>query len=69
MGQECLIPNHKVMLGDWDQRGLLTYHMITTGNSDDSRGDPENSVRGGKVPHPPNENFTFQEMQHTALWT
>ena len=29
--------------------------------------DPENSERGGRVPHPPNENFTFQDMQHTAL--
>ena len=37
--------------------------------------DPENSERGGRVPHPrppsphpSDENFTFQDMQHTTLW-
>ena len=34
-----------------------------------SGADPENSERGGRIlPTPPYENFTFQDMQLTALW-
>ena len=37
-----------------------------------SRADPENSERGDRVPPTPlpspNENFTFQDTQHAALW-
>ena len=55
---------------DW---GCLSYLLgVDVVNPQITGADPEISERGGQVPHPPphspNENFTFQDVQHTALW-
>ena len=61
--------NPSVWLFKWKILGstFMWYCLLCSG------ADPENSERGGKVHPPPppfplNKNFTFQDMQHTALW-
>ena len=54
--------------GRWE---ILGTRLMSVIRYNKSGVDPENSERGARVPrpsvpHPPNENFTFRDMQHMA---